>query len=266
MDSFERAFCDTESAADSTIQSAGELTKLARQLKKAAKDGNITAIKRNQEKLRDALEVLNQRATSAEQSWQFSDQEEDEYLRNGYAAELRRAASEQGLEIHERDGRMISHPSIVSILPGGRAVRIDKKKVSTIRPSHLVSILIHNQKKPGRFPAARFLEAVYAVYRDLVNLESSGQHMERVWWPVVPLGSIYKMFTSLPGASRDYTAMDFARDIYQVETSGLTKTKSGATVSFPAATGTRSGRGVLSFVGPEGQEIKYYGVRFVEAV
>ena len=52
MDSFERAFCETESAADLTIKAAGELTKLAKQLKKAARDGNITAIKRCQRQTR----------------------------------------------------------------------------------------------------------------------------------------------------------------------------------------------------------------------
>ena len=267
MDSFERAFCDTESAADSTIHvGSGSVTKLAKLLQKAAKIGNITAIKRNQRNLEAALEVLTQTATNAVQSWPFEAGEEEQYLRDGYAAELRSAASVRGLEIHERDGRMVSHPSIVRILPGERAVRIDKKKVSTIRPSHLTGILLQNQKKPARFPSGRFLEALYKVYSRLVRVESPGRMMERGPGLVVPLAGIYEMFISLPGVSRDYTTMEFARDLYQLETSGLMKTKSGSTVSFHASTGTKSGRDVFSFVGPEGQEIKYYGVRFVEAV
>ncbi len=264
MDSFERAFSETESAADSTIKSAGDLTKLARQLKKAARDGNITAIKRNQGRLDAALEDLRQTATNAVQSWPFEDGDEEQYLRDGYAAELRSAASVRGLEIHERDGRMVSHPSIVRILPREWAVRIDKKKVSTIRPSHLAGILLLNQKKPVQFPSGRFLEALYTVYSDLVRVESPGRLMERGPGPVVPLDRIYKMFTSLPGTSRDYTTMDFARDLYQLDASSLMKTKSGSVVSFHASTSTRSGKGVFSFVGPEGQEIQYYGVRFAE--
>ena len=265
MDSFELAFSETERAADSTLTSVADVAKLARLLQKAAKIGNITAIKRNQRNLEAALEVLTQTATNAVQSWPFEAGEEEQYLRDGYAAELRGAASELGLKIHERDGRMVSHPSIVRVLPRDWAVRIDKKKVSTIRPSHLASILLQNQKKPGRFPSGRFLEALYTVYSDLVRVETPGRMMERGPGLVVPLARIYKMFTSLPGISRDYIAMEFARDLYQLETSGLMKTRSGSVVSFPASTATRSGKGVFSFVGPEGQEIQYYGVRFAEA-
>ena len=265
MNSFERAFGETESAADSTITSAGELTRLARQLKKAAREGNITAVKRCQDRLGAALESLTQATAEAGRSWPFEAGAEEEYLNNGYAAELRAAAAELGLNIHERDGRLVSHPSIVRIIPRDRAVRIDKKKVSAIRPSHLAGILLQNQNKPVRFQSGRFLEALYAVYSDLVRVESPGRLVERGPGPVMRLDRIYKMFTSLPGTGRDYTTVDFARDLYQLETSGPQKTRSGAVVDFPASAGTRSGRGVYSFVGPEGQEIQYYGIRFVEA-
>ena len=37
----------------------------------------------------------------------------------------------------------------------------------------------------------------------------------------------------------------------------MTKTRSGATVSFPASTGARSSRNLYTFVGPDGYEVKY---------
>ena len=54
---------------------------------------------------------------------------------------------------------------------------------------------------------------------------------------VVPLARIYRLFTSMPGSGRDYTPMDFARDLYQLETSGVTKAKSGAYCLFPCGRG-----------------------------
>ncbi len=81
---------------------------------------------------------------------------------------------------------------------------------------------------------------------------------------VVPLARIYRLFTSMPGSGRDYTPMDFARDLYQLETSGVTETKSGSTVSFHAAAATRGTKGVFTFVGPKGQDVQYYGVRFTK--
>jgi hypothetical protein len=264
MDSFEQAFNDAERAADSTLESATDLVKLARQMQKAAKDGNVAAIKRTQDKLDAALGNLRQTVANAVQAWPFEDGEEEQYLRDGYAAELRRTASERNLEIHERDGRLISHPSVVRILPGDRAIRIDRKKISTIRPSFLVGILLQDQNKRSRFPAGRFLEALYGVYSELVKEDSADRLVDGVHGRVVQLSRIYKLFTSLPGSNRDYTPTDFARDLYLLETNGETKTKSGATVSFPASTGTRSAKGLFTFVGPNGQDVKYYGVRFAE--
>ena len=117
MDSFEQAFSDTEKAAASTLASAGDLIKLAKQLQKASKEGNIAAMKRVQGRLDDALGSLGQTVANAVRSWPFQDNEEEQYLRDGYSAELRRVALEHGLDIHERDDRLISHPSIVRILP-----------------------------------------------------------------------------------------------------------------------------------------------------
>ena len=68
----------------------------------------------------------------------------------------------------------------------------------------------------------------------------------------------------MPGSSRDYDRSDFARAVYNVDASGAKRTRSGATVSFPSSTGTRSSRGLFSFVGPDGQDVQYYGIRFTE--
>lgn len=263
MDSFEQAFSDTERAAKSTLDSAGELIRLAKQLQKASREGNLAAMKRVQGRLDDAMGSLGQTVTNAVQAWPFRDGEEEQYLRDGYSAELRRIASEQGLDMHERDDRLISHPSVVRILPGERAVRIDKKKVSSIRPSHLADVLLKNQEKPGRYQSGAFLESLYAVYSDIVR-EENPDRLVRIAVRVVPLERIYRLFTSLPGSSRDYDRTDFARDLYILDTKGPRRTKQGAEVSFPSSTGTRRSKGVFSFVGPDGRDVQYYGLRFTE--
>lgn len=186
------------------------------------------------------------------------------HLRDGYTAELLQVASEQDLTVHLRDGQLISHPSIVRIMPGDRAVRIDRKKTSGIRPSSLVALLLQNQRKQARYKANLFLEALYKVYVELTREESKGRLIASEQGRVVPLTRIYGLFTSLPGSSREYSSTDFARDIFMLDQSGVTVTRSGFAVSFPSSTGTRSTRSVFSFVGPDGQDAQYYGVRFVK--
>ena len=263
MNSFEQVFSDTERAAASTQKSAADLAKLARQLQKAAKEGNIAAIKRLQGRFNSDLDVLRQEVANAVATWPFSEQEEEQYLNEQYIAELRRIAEEQGLAIHERDGRLISHPSIVRVLPGDRAVRIDTKKVSAIRPSHLASVLLKNQRKPVRYQSARFLEALYDVYSDIVR-EGSSNRMLEGGGQVVLLDRIYKLFTSLPGSNREYERTDFARSLYVLDSNGPKHTKKGAAVDFPSSTGARSSKGLFSFVGPDGRNVNYYGIRFTE--
>ncbi len=262
MDSFERAFNDMEEAAASTLKSATDLAKLARALQKAARDGNINAIKRACSRLGPALSSLSQEVANATKTWPFTDEEEENYLEERYANELCHTAKEKKLSIHERDGRLISYPSIAQILPGDRAVRIDRKKVSTLRPSRLVEFLIERQKKPPRFKSDAFLEALHEMYLLISREQSSTRLINGGYGPVVPLAEVYKAFTSLPGSKREYDNIDFARDIYALEASGPSRTKKGARVSFPSSTGAKRARDTFQFVGRDEQLITYYGIQF----
>ena len=261
MDTFEGAFKDVERAADSTLQSASGLMRQIKALQKAAKEGNIAAMKRAQERVDVELGTLRQAAANAAGAWPFSSEEEDQYLRTEYAGELRAVAQEQGLMVHERDGRLVAHPSMVRVLAGERAVRIDKKQTSTVRPSHLVGLLLANQKKPVRHQSGQFLEALHTVYKDMVSDESPDR-MVRGSGRVVPLEVIYRRLTYLPGSGREYDRTDFARAIYDLDASGVQKTRAGATVSF--TDGGRTTRGLFTFVGPDGRDVQYYGIRFTE--
>ena len=265
MDSFEQAFSATEQAADATIAAANALVKQAKDLKSAAQRGNIAAIKRQQIGLDTALSNLGQTVNNSVHSWPFQEEQEEQYLREDYAAELIQVAAARGLQIHEQDGRLISSPSIVRILASDRAVRIDKSQTATIRPSHLVGLLQARQKRASGYRPGAFLESLYAVYADIAREDGSERLMAGRQGRVIPLARIYRLITALPSARREYNETDFARDLYQLDTSGIKTTRSGATVSFPASTGARSSRGVFTFVDPDGNSVSYYGIRFAAA-
>ena len=253
MDTFERAFNDTEQAAASTLNAVKSMEKLAKALQKAAKEGNISAIKRECSRLNPTLNSLREEVSNAVTVWPFKDEEEEVYLREHYAGELRKIAAEKGLDVRERDGMLISYPFIVRILPGERAVRIDKSKKTTLRPSRLTEILVEQQKKPPRFRSDAFLKSLYEMYVLLAKAKKGA---------VIPLAMIYEAFTSRPGSKRDYDKIDFARDIYFLEKSGTLSTKSGYRVSFPSSTGSKKAKNTFSFVGPDKQMVTYYGIQF----
>ena len=92
--------------------------------------------------------------------------------------------------------------------------------------------------------------------------------IEAQWWETKRQGStqaladVYEAFTLLPGSTGDYGQSDFARDLFILDRSGLTRTKAGASLSLPASTGTKSARGTFTFVAPDGELVTYFGVRF----
>ena len=255
---WEQAFDSAERAADAALEAAQALVSEAKKMQKAARIGHVAAIKRSQGAIDAAFAGLGRAVAEAANAWPFAEDDEERYFAGSYAAEFHRVALEKGLKIHERDGQLISHPSVVRLLPGDCAVRIDRKKVSAIRPSHLARLLLENQNKRSRHKSDRFLESLYRVYSELVREGRRGETASlEHQGPVVKLARIYDLLVALPGIKREYDKTDFARDLYMLQAHGPERTKTGARVSFH---GTRSA--TFTFVGPDGHVASYFGVRF----
>ena len=254
MTTFEQGFEGTERAADAASKAVGSLLGATKQLKKAARDGDTAAIRRSSERLGLAMDAVRQEVANARGSWPFSEDEEEAYLKDTYETELLAAARATGLRMDQRDGRLLAFPSIVRVLPADRSLRIDRKRVLSIRPSRVIAALKVNQTKKPRFASDRFLESLFRAYRLIAGPGAQGSTQA--------LADVYEAFTLLPGSSGDYGQSDFARDIFILDRSGLTRTKSGASLSLPASTGTKSAKGTFTFVAPDGELTTYFGVRF----
>ncbi len=265
MSTFEEGFAATEKAAESVLQALGDISRLARQLQRDARAGNIAAIRRGTARLEENLSAIRQQVGSATQAWPFSPEEELTYLQDGYVEELQDEARKKGLRMFARDGRLIAHPSVVRVLPGERAVRIDRRQSSAIRPAKIVADLEKLQQSPPRFRPQPFLESLYGAYLALSQSDTADRLRLGGVGRVVQLDHIYNLFTGLPGAQREYNQLDFARDLYSLENSGVKEVRSGARVSFPASTATKNPRGAISFVGPNGETVLYYGIQFTGA-
>lgn len=261
MTGFEQAFDDVERAAEAAQKAAARLASAANTLKRAAREGNIAAIRRAPDRLGEALQEAGHEVERAAASWTFSESEEADYLKDGYAAELQAVSAEKGLSLYERDGQLISPPSILRILPDKRSVLLDRKSRSTIRPSWLAELLLRNKGKSSGFTPAQFLEALHAVYADIIGPSAL---MSKQGGGVVPLARIYRLMTALPGIGRNYDRMDFGRDLYILDSKGPHRTRKGAEVFFSASGGKYRPRDLFYFVDPNGVSMGYYGIRFRE--
>ena len=253
---FEQGFADAEQAASAAGKGVGALAGAVKQLARAASEGDLSKMQKASERLATLLESSRQDVLNARSAWPFSPEEEEKYLRDSYAAEVIDAARAASLSIQQLDEGLLVFPSVVRILPSERAVKINRKKVQAVRPSHLMKTLRAIQLRKPKATAEHLLEVFHRAYRLVVGKE---------YGKTVTLVSIYDALTLLPGSTAIYDQTDFVRDLFLLDRSRVTRTKSGATCSLPASTGTKGAKRTYSFMAPDGETKSYYGIRFSEA-
>ena len=263
MISLEQACSETEVIAEQSQVSVRKLLRHIGSLKKAAKVGNIAGIKRSQENLKNLLEEVNSDISKAVSSWPYSDEDEIQIFEEQFASLLTSTARGMGFNIYEKDGNLVCPPLIVKILPAQRAVSMNRKKVSQVRPTYLVDVLLKAQNKNARHTPNQFLASLFRIYNILIKSENPSL-ISRGVGPVYQLNTIYDLMTALPGSSRNYDRSDFARDLYILDSKGPQVTRSGARVSFPSSTGTRhrAKSHLFTFINRDGSSVEYYGIRF----
>ena len=133
---------------------------------------------------------------------------------------------QEGLAAFESDERLLSYPVIVRVSLTDSTVLIDKVKERRVRPSLLVRTLRTLQDRPPRFKAGAFLEALAAAY-DFTVAQAGGRA-----GATAKLVDVYAVLTLMPGAARDYSKQEFARDLYLLDHTGML-TKNGRTLSLP---------------------------------
>lgn len=254
MTTFEEAFEAAERAASAVVSSTTALLREARGMAKAAREGDISKMRRSSERLGTMSQAVRQEVANAQAAWPLSPDEEEKLLAEAFPEELIESGRRQGLAIRRQDESIVASPSLIRLLPGRRAVAIDKKAVTGIRPSRLVQLLKANAAKKPRSAPERFLEVLYSAYERLADADQASG--------VVTLYDAYKLLTLMPEWRKEYTPADFGRDLYFLDRSGTTLARSGARVSFPASTGTKGGARTFSFVAPDGEVHTYYAVRF----
>jgi len=251
----EEALRSMEAGADSALRALAAATKEAKRAKSAAALGQVREMER-------ALELAARLADQAADSvgdlqggWRF---DVSAWLASGdYTKELLAAAAEAGVSADESDQRILCYPVIVEVSASEASVVIDKKKQRWIRPSVVVRQLAALQQRPAKFKPEPFIESLAGAY-DLVVGAAGGRTDA-----TVKLVDVHRVLTLLPGAARDYTKQEFARDLYLVDQTGITATKDGRRMTLPASAMTR-GTGVLHTVTRSGQTKVYAGIAFVK--
>jgi hypothetical protein len=250
----EETLAATEREVEGALKSAAAATRELRKALSGAKNGQIREARRA---LAAAQAVTAGLADQMRVLSDGFDPDEQAYLASGgYVKELLAAAEASGLAIFEEEDRLLCYPSLLRVLPGDAAVEIDKVRERRIRPSVLVELLARTQDRAPRFKAEAFLDSLRAGYELVVASEGKKDDA------VIRLVDIWSVLTMLPGQRGQYSKQEFARDLYLLDQSGVTRTtRNSRELRWSASTGTK-GSGVLLTVARSGQRQHYWGVSF----
>ena len=251
--SLEEALSTFERDAASAVKTLNAVLREVKRLQAAAAVGDLRALRSGVETSARLGDQAAETVRDLRNGWQF---DETAYFESGeFTKEVLGQAAEDDLQAFESDDRLLSYPVIVQIVPADTSVLIDKQRDRRVRPSVLVRTLKSLQQKPLRFKAEAFLETLSNAY-DLVAA-TAGVHPGSA----VKLVDLYAVLTLMPGAAREYTKQEFARDLYLLDQSGVVTTRTRRTLSLPASALTR-GSGNLNTVTRFGEAKVYAGIAF----
>lgn len=252
----EQALAAVERDADAAIESLGACLKAAKAAKAAAASGQMRD-------LEQALESVTSLALGAlvevedlKDGWRF---DVGEWFASGeYAKELLASAAKAGVKAFESDDQILCYPVIVQLSASDATIVVDKKRERRVRPSVVVHHLEALQQRPPKFKPEAFIESLAVAYDYVVGAGGlrSGSPARLV--------DVHRVLTVLPGAARDYTRQEFARDLYLLDQSGVVACKDGRRMTLPASALTRGRGGVLVTVTRGGQTKLYAGLAFTE--
>jgi hypothetical protein len=249
----EEALAATEERVDAALSAVATVTRELKRAKTSVARGQVRDLRRALEAVVGRMEEASRLTADAAGSFTFDEREH--LATGGYVEELLTEAAARGVAMFEADGQLLCYPSLIRIVASDAAVEVDRRRERRLRPSLLVALMAAAQGRPPRFRPEPFLESLASGY-DLVRSREEARPGS-----VVRLVDIWGVLTLLPGAQRDYARPEFARDLYLLDSSGVTTTKSGRVAGWHASSGTR-GTGTLTTVARSGQQQLYWGISF----
>jgi hypothetical protein len=252
--SLEYSFAVLQSATDELLERLDTGRKTTIKLRKGVTLGDMTVARKAIDDLSSLVSELD-RAHKKVLEAAPNDRELRAALSGPLLTEIQRIGRSEGLTISALDGRLVAFPVIVESNPENLTVKIGRTTSKSLRPSAVVAQIRAAMKK-ARSKPERFIELLHgaAQWVNADSAKSSG----------VRLDDVYKVITLHPDTKKNYSPIDFAVDLYTLDTSDVSATKKGTRIFFLGATGAKGSSGTFSIVGPDSAPRHYVGIRFEE--
>jgi hypothetical protein len=174
--------------------------------------------------------------------------------------------SKYTLDAKETGGNFLElFPNRLVINEEAQDITVDKKRISCLRPSYLVSSVRKNQEKMGKasFNEQRFLDDVYTAYEAIIALETvKNTKKNKVITRSVKLTDIYKKMAPTARAKKDYDMLNFAYDISRVYSLDEKRAKNGMRMEIDTARGVD--KNAIRILDAYGNEYFLTTIKFIE--
>ncbi len=260
----EAALSDSQGRAQEVGVLLARAQTIAKALQRASLTGDLPQLRSLRSELRAMLHEISGNADGIIEAWPWTDsQSEEQWMEREYGAELRAAANAAGLSMLPYGKGWSVFPVIVTPEPKSRTIRVNKKRVKAIRPSHVIGEIRRARGAKPRQRPEQFLEILFAGYRATAGAQALEAGAIRPG-SSVRLVDVYASLNLRPTARAEYPLEEFVRDVYMLDIAGLRTTEGGSTMHLSAATSTKTGTGVLTVVDDAGRTYHYFAIAFRE--
>lgn len=209
---------------------AADVKKHAAAMTKATEGGDLKGLEKSLNDLENDIQEQTERLKELKSI--LSSFDKAEYISKGnFKQQILYECAKQNVDVKETGGNVLEmFPNKVTINPETQDVTVDKKKLSCLRPSSLVSYVKKEQEKMGKasFNEQRFIEELYSAYESVIALETvKNTKKNKVISASVKLSEIYKKLAPTARAKKDYDMLSFAYDMSRVYSNEGKFTKNG---------------------------------------
>jgi hypothetical protein len=257
MGGLESALLALEAKIANAQKAVDGLSKTIKAVARAAQLGQIADIPKRLSAIEGNVREAEAASRELATGWSF---DPTNYLEQNFLDDLNAAATEAGVKLFLKEGRIYAFPLLLRLVPREAALRIGKKLERRLRPKVLVSHIATMQKRPQRFSEQRFLDLLYRAYEYLAG--SDWQRTTSGPGPVIPLADIHAVLTLLPNS--DYSIEEFGRDLLILDRKPDLRTREGFRISFPGAALSRERVQRIVVYDEDGRERVYLGLSFIK--
>jgi hypothetical protein len=261
--SLEETLDGVRTAVKKTAKAAKDLDSSCKALDEAAAKGELGKLRSALTRASALCDQLTREMAVVRGSWPATEAEEEAFLEQALMAEVTERLSKEGVAVHRYGSGWSASPVLLRLDLKARALRIDRAKVTSLRPSIIASAILAAKQRPAVRPD-QFIELLQAGYHAAVGSLMISDEPARLG-SAVPLSEVYKALTLLPDAKREYPLESFTRDLFVLDGSGLSTTKDGSRLFLSASTSSKGGGGVLTVLDDQGSPQNYFAVAFRRA-